>query len=299
MANIVFIGLGNMGAPIAKHLAKAGHQLTVTNRTPSKSAQWLQETTRDEAISVKPCALRNHQLPSDTDVVILCVNRDEDVKEWLLDNGIISQLRPNSLIIDHSTTSATLAEEMARHAAKKGIFFCDIPVSGGQQGAQTGQLSLMTGCSPEVFGHISTITAPYTKAIAHMGPPGSGQKTKMVNQICVAGLIQSLAEGIRFAENNDLDVQKVMELVGQGAASSWQLINRHNTMIAGEYDHGFAVDLMHKDLTICFEQAKKSNSPTPVAELVDEYFQELQAAGHGSRDTSALLLRLQHKGESN
>lgn len=293
MANIVFIGLGNMGAPIAKHLATAGHQLTVTNRSLGKATQWLQEATSDEAISVKPRLLSDHQLPNDTDVVILCVNRDEDVREWLIDNGIISQLRPNSLIIDHSTTSATLAEEMADYAAKEQIFFCDIPVSGGQQGAQTGQLSLMTGCNPKVFDRISTITAPYTKAIAHMGPPGSGQKTKMVNQICVAGLIQSLAEGIRFAENNDLDVKKVMDLVGQGAASSWQLINRHETMIAGEYNHGFAVDLMRKDLTICFQQAEKSNSPTPITQLVDQYFQELQVAGHGKKDTSALLLRLQ------
>lgn len=293
MANIVFIGLGNMGAPMAVHLAKAGHKLTVANRSPQKVDKWLATIEPYHELKFEPKALQGHILPTDTDVVILCVSQDEDVREWLIDNGIISQLSANSIIIDHSTTSASLAEEMANLAAKEEIYFCDIPVSGGQQGAQSGQLSLMTGCNPAIFEKITAITAPYTKAIAHMGKPGSGQKTKMVNQICVAGLIQSLAEGINFAENNGLDVKKVMQLVGQGAASSWQLLNRHDTMIAGEYDHGFAVDLMHKDLQICINQAKKSNSPTPITKLIDQYYQELQASGHGNKDTSALLLRLQ------
>lgn len=291
MANIVFIGLGKMGAPMAAHLAKAGHKLTVTNRSPEKVTQWLSDI--DLETDITPTALVGHALPNDTKVVILCVSRDEDVREWLIDNGIIAQLSAKSIIIDHSTTSATLAEEMANQAAKEDIYFCDIPVSGGQQGAQSGQLSLMVGCNPTIFEQITAITAPYTKAIAHMGTPGSGQKTKMVNQICVAGLVQSLAEGIIFAEKNNLDVKKVMQLVGHGAASSWQLLNRHDTMIAGEYDHGFAIDLMHKDLQICINQAVKSNSPTPITQLIDQYFQELQALGHGNKDTSALLLRLQ------
>lgn len=296
MANIVFIGLGNMGAPMATHLANAGHKLTVANRSPEKVAQWLMQFEESSSLPHTPAALNGSTLPSDTDVVILCVSRDEDVREWLIDNGIISQLPAHSVIIDHSTTSATLAEEMANLAAKEDIYFCDTPVSGGQQGAQSGQLSLMAGCDSRVFEQISSITAPYTKAIAHMGKPGCGQKTKMVNQICVAGLVQALAEGIHFAENNNLDVKKVMNLVAQGAASSWQLINRHDTMISGEYDHGFALDLMHKDLQICLEQASKSNSAIPVTHLVDQYYQELQAKGHGSKDTSALLLRLQTLG---
>ena len=296
MANIVFIGLGNMGAPMATHLANAGHKLTVANRSPEKVAQWLMQFEESSSLPHTPAALNGSTLPSDTDVVILCVSRDEDVREWLLDNGIISQLPAHSVIIDHSTTSASLAEEMANLAAKEDIYFCDTPVSGGQQGAQSGQLSLMAGCDSRVFEQISSITAPYTKAIAHMGKPGCGQKTKMVNQICVAGLVQALAEGIHFAENNNLDVKKVMNLVGQGAASSWQLVNRHDTMISGEYDHGFALDLMHKDLQICLEQASKSNSATPVTHLVDQYYQELKAKGHGSKDTSALLLRLQTLG---
>jgi 3-hydroxyisobutyrate dehydrogenase len=296
MTNIVFIGLGNMGAPMATHLANAGHKLTVANRSPEKVAQWLMQFEESSSLPHAPAALYGSTLPSDTDVVILCVSRDEDVREWLVDNGIISQLPAHSVIIDHSTTSATLAEEMANLAAKEDIYFCDTPVSGGQQGAQSGQLSLMVGCDSRVFEQISSITAPYTKAIAHMGKPGCGQKTKMVNQICVAGLVQALAEGINFAENNNLDVKKVMNLVGQGAASSWQLVNRHDTMISGEYDHGFALDLMHKDLQICLEQASRSNSATPVTHLVDQYYQELQAKGHGSKDTSALLLRLQTLG---
>lgn len=293
MANIVFIGLGNMGAPMASHLAKAGHKLTVANRSSEKVSKWLTNINTENNLKHQPQALSGTSLPKDTDVVILCVSRDSDVEEWLIDNGIILQLSKHSIIIDHSTTSAKLAETMAIAAAKQEIFFCDVPMSGGQQGAQSGQLSLMAGCDPLVFEKITTLLSPYTKAIAHMGTPGAGQKTKMVNQICVAGLIQALAEGINFAQNNGLDVKKVMELVGQGAASSWQLINRHNTMIQGEYDHGFALSLMHKDLQICLEQAAQIGTPLPITQLVDGFYQELEATGHGNKDTSALLLHLQ------
>ncbi|MEK9766757.1 MAG: NAD(P)-dependent oxidoreductase, partial [Thalassolituus sp.] len=268
MATIVFIGLGNMGAPIAGHLANAGNTLYVSNRSRQKVDQWLEHNPGT--------ALQGTTLPADTDAVILCVSRDDDVKEWLIDNGIIDQLKPGSVIIDHSTTSATLAENMAEECKKGDIFFCDIPVSGGQQGAQSGQLSLMAGADSAIFDYICSITAPYTKAIAHMGPPGNGQKTKMVNQICVAGLIQALAEGVHFAENNGLDVEKVMQLIGAGAASSWQLVNRHKTMIEGRYDHGFAVSLMHKDLQICLNQASESNTSLPVTRLVDGYYSELE-----------------------
>ncbi len=286
--NILFIGLGNMGAPMAAHLANAGHSLTVANRSPEKVSKWL-ESNPGQPLSAPDA------LPGQTDAVILCVSRDKDVEEWLLDNGITNQLKPGALIIDHSTTSADLAERMAEAAAENGIFFCDVPVSGGQQGAQNGQLSLMAGCDAEAYEKLVEITAPYTKAIAHMGPPGCGQKTKMVNQICVAGLIQSLAEGIHFAQESGLDAEKVMELVGQGAASSWQLVNRHKTMIDGDYDHGFAVSLMHKDLQICLQEAKASGLSLPVTELVDSYYQQLESEGSGSKDTSSLLLRLQNQ----
>jgi len=289
MKNILFIGLGNMGAPMAGHLANAGHALTVTNRSKSKVDLWLSQYSGAAlpAIAEGPLQL------SDTDVVILCVSRDEDVREWLIDNGIINALKPGALIIDHSTTSAMLAEQMADAAAEQGVFFCDVPVSGGQQGAIHGQLSLMAGCDTKTYDDLCEVTSPYTKAIARMGDPGAGQKTKMVNQICVAGLIEALAEGIHFAEQNGLDTKKVMELVGQGAASSWQLINRHESMIDGEYDHGFAVSLMHKDLQICLQQAAQSGTSLPVTELVDRYYGELESQGDGTKDTSALLLRLQ------
>lgn len=286
MSNIAFIGLGNMGAPIAHHLAQAGHVLTVANRSPSKVDTWLDNN--------KGAAMTATTLPTNTDAVILCVSRDEDVNEWLVDNGIIEQLKPGSLIIDHSTTSADLAENMARIATERGVFYCDVPVSGGQQGAINGQLSLMAGCEPEVYEQLRKITAPYTKAIARMGPVGTGQKTKMVNQICVAGLIQALAEGIHFAQENNLDVDKVMALVGQGAASSWQLQNRYKTMNNGDYEHGFAANLMHKDLQICLEQAHISGAQLPITQQVDKYYQELIAQGDGGKDTSALLLRLQN-----
>jgi len=290
MATIVFIGLGNMGAPMAAHLAAAGNTLYVANRSPEKVNQWLE--------SHPGTALQGTTLPADTEAVIFCVSRDEDVREWLIDNGIKDQLKPGSVVIDHSTTSAILAEEMATECEKSGIFFCDVPVSGGQQGAQSGQLSLMAGAADAVFNKVEALTAPYTKVIAHMGPPGSGQKTKMVNQICVAGLIQALAEGVHFAQNNDLDVEKVMQLVGAGAASSWQLINRHQTMIDGEYDHGFAVSLMHKDLQICLKQAAEAGIELPVTSQVDDYYADLERTGHGNKDTSALLLRLKENGNT-
>jgi len=286
--NILFIGLGNMGAPMAAHLANAGHALTVTNRSQSKITQWLGSNVGQALPS--PDAL-----PAETDAVILCVCRDEDVEEWLIDNGIINQLSPGALIIDHSTTSAGLAEKMATAASENGVYFCDVPVSGGQQGAQNGQLSLMAGCDSNAYERLVDLTAPYTKAIAHMGDPGCGQKTKMVNQICVAGLIQSLAEGIHFAQESGLDPKKVMELVGQGAASSWQLINRHQTMIDGDYDHGFAVSLMHKDLQICLHEARAEGVSLPITEIVDSYYQQLESDGNGHKDTSSLLLRLQKR----
>jgi len=288
--NILFIGLGNMGAPMAAHLASAGHSLTVANRSPSKINQWL-------GSNVGQALPSPDTLPAETDAVILCVSRDEDVEEWLIDNGIINQLSPGTLIIDHSTTSAGLAERMAAAAAQNGVFFCDVPVSGGQQGAENGQLSLMAGCAPEAYERLVNLTAPYTRAIAHMGEPGCGQKTKMVNQICVAGLIQSLAEGIHFAQESGLDAEKVMSLVGQGAASSWQLVNRHETMIKGDYNHGFAVSLMHKDLQICLQEAKALGVELPVTGIVDEYYQELESDGNGDKDTSSLLLRLKQHGK--
>ena len=284
---IHFIGLGNMGFPMAGHLANAGFNVSVFNRTPSKSSNWL-ESFFGTALSTP---MKNIEK---SNVVILCVSKDEDVRELLTaDNGIISKLSTNTVIIDHSTTSAQLAIDMANAAAEVGCFYVDAPVSGGQQGAINGQLSLMVGCPAEVFKQVQTTTAPYTKAIVHMGPVGSGQKTKMVNQICVAGLIEALAEGLFFAEQAGLDTQKVMDVVSQGAASSWQQVNRHKTMIAGEYEHGFAVDLMQKDLAICLKEASRLNIDLPTTCQVSGFYSELQADNLGRLDTSALLMRLQ------
>ncbi|HBS41632.1 MAG TPA: 2-hydroxy-3-oxopropionate reductase [Oceanospirillales bacterium] len=286
MADILFIGLGVMGAPMAAHLASAGHAVTVTNRSPAKVDNWLQKH--------KGSALP-HPIPPrlDLDAVILCVGNDNDVREWLTVKGLLPALKPGTLIIDHSTTSATLAEEMAARCAETGVYFCDVPVSGGEQGAINGQLSLMAGCDSAAYDTLVSLTAPYTKAIAHMGPPGCGQKTKMVNQICITGLVEALSEGILFAQKAGLDVDKVMQLVSQGAAGSWQLSNRYKTMLAGEYDHGFAVELMCKDLDICLDQAGKLGLELPVATLVSGYYRELMLAGHNRKDTSSLLLRLQ------
>ncbi|MFP6844724.1 MAG: NAD(P)-dependent oxidoreductase [Thalassolituus sp.] len=287
--NILFIGLGNMGFPMAGHLANAGFNVKVFNRSPAKVANWL--------ANFKGIATSSHvDLVENCNFVVLCVGKDDDVRELLTDdNGIISRLAPNTIIIDHSTTSTELATDMAKAAELHNCFYVDAPVSGGQQGAINGQLSLMVGCDDVVFERVKAVTAPYTKAIVHMGPVGSGQKTKMVNQICVAGLIEALAEGLFFAERAGLDTQKVMDVVSQGAASSWQLVNRHKTMIAGEYEHGFAVDLMQKDLAICLQEASELKIELPATRAVSGFYADLQADQLGHCDTSALLLRLQKR----
>ncbi|QQD21364.1 NAD-binding protein [Oceanospirillaceae bacterium ASx5O] len=284
MATIAFLGLGNMGYPMAGHLANSGHQLRVFNRTHNKAQRWVEEFPGTACTTP---ATTTHN----ADAVILCVGRDADVRE-LLNDQLLAQLQPGTLLIDHTTTSARLAEELAARCAEQGLRFADVPVSGGQQGAINGQLSLMAGCAAADYDDIVRITAPYTRLIERLGNPGCGQKAKMVNQICVAGLIQALAEGLQFARNAGLDAEQVMKVIGQGAASSWQLQNRHQTMLNGEFDHGFAVDWMRKDLQICLQEALHNGSSLPVTALVDQFYGELQQQGAGKLDTSALLLRL-------
>lgn len=286
MANITFIGLGNMGYPMAGHLVQAGHKVVAYNRSSDAAVRWANEY---QAQSTSHLA----EACNDADIVLLCVGRDSDVREILLgSHSPLQQLKPNSLIIDHTTTSALVAEEVHKECQRLGLRFADAPVSGGQQGAINGQLSIMLGCDAQDYQEIKQLIAPYTKSIERMGEVGSGQKTKMVNQICVAGLIQALAEGLQFAVNSGLDVEQVMRVVGNGAASSWQLVNRHQTMIAGEYEHGFAVDWMRKDLQICLQEAAQNGSSLPVTALVDQFYGELQQQQLGHLDTSALLLRL-------
>ncbi len=289
MATLAFIGLGNMGYPMAGHLANNDHSVRVYNRTPARTAQWLNEY-HGEGFDNVSNAVRN------CDAVILCIGRDDDVREVLTgQHNAIAAMNPGTLIIDHTTTSANLTEEIASAAKASGLRFSDAPVSGGQQGAISGQLSLMIGCDVDDYSNIQSFTAPYTRVSERMGGIGCGQKTKMVNQICVAGLIQALAEGLNFAERAGLDQKKVMSVISQGAAGSWQMSNRHQSMIEGKYDHGFAIDWMRKDLDICLEEAQCSGINLPVTELVNGYYQELQSMGAGKLDTSALLLRLQQK----
>ncbi len=292
MATLAFIGLGNMGYPMAGHLANNGHSVRVYNRTPARTAQWLSEYNGEGFDNISN-AVRH------CDAVILCVGRDDDVRDILTgQHNAIAAMNRGTLIIDHTTTSALLAEEMDSAAKASGLRFSDAPVSGGQQGAINGQLSLMVGCDANDYDDVRRITAAYTRTIERMGEIGSGQKTKMVNQICVAGLIQALAEGLHFAEKAGLDRDKVMGVIAQGAAGSWQMSNRHQTMIAGEYQHGFAIDWMRKDLDICLEEALRNNTDLPVTRLVNDYYRELQSMGAGRLDTSALLLRLQNKDEN-
>lgn len=284
MANILFIGLGNMGHPMAGHLANAGHALTVANRSPAKVENWLNHY-EGKAFDQTESTL--------FDAIILCVGNDQDVEEWLIDKQLFNRLKPSCPVIDHTTTSADLAERMSLAAQSSGHYFCDVPVSGGQQGAINGQLSLMCGAETLIYDKVKQLTQPYTRAIDLMGAPGCGQKTKMVNQICVAGLVQALSEGMNFASQAGLDVKKVMGLVSKGAGGSWQLDNRHQTMIDDEYDHGFAIDLMLKDLNICMDTANNIQAPLPVTKIVKGFYESLSQSGHGRKDTSALLIKLQ------
>ncbi|SFB82029.1 2-hydroxy-3-oxopropionate reductase [Marinospirillum celere] len=286
--NLAFIGLGVMGSPMASHLAQGGHQVCVYNRTPVKAQQWLDQHSGHSFVTTPAKAA------AEADIVLLCVGKDDDVREVITGpQGILQTLKAGSLVIDHTTASASLAQEMATACKEKQIDFLDAPVSGGQQGAENGQLTIMVGGEQAAFERGQPIMELFAKAVTHMGPAGSGQMTKMVNQICIGGLVQALAEGLNFAERAGLDQQKVIDVISQGAAGSWQMVNRHKTMINDEYEHGFAVDWMRKDLAICLDQARKLGAQLPVTALVDQFYAEVQNLGGGRWDTSSLLRRLQ------
>jgi 3-hydroxyisobutyrate dehydrogenase-like beta-hydroxyacid dehydrogenase len=287
MTTIAFVGLGTMGYPMAGHLANAGLAVTVFNRTRHKAEAWCAEFGGTPASSPAQAAKA-------ADIVLTCVGNDDDLRAVVSGpEGILQGLESGAMLIDHSTVSAQVSRELADCAADHGIRFVDAPVSGGQQGAMNGQLTIMCGGSAADVSSAETVMRHYARAITHMGPVGNGQLTKMVNQICVAGLVQALAEGLHFADKAGLDLQKVMDAVSQGAASSWQMVNRHKTMIAGEYEHGFAVDWMRKDLAICQAEARQTGATLPVTALVDQLYAEVQAMGGGRWDTSSLLARLQ------
>lgn len=276
-----------MGYPMAGHLSRLGYAVTVFNRTAEKAAGWLHEYAG--AIASTPAAAART-----ADIVFTCVGNDDDLREVVLGpEGIIHGLKQNAVLVDHSTVSAAISRELADVLTQAGAHFMDAPVSGGQQGAQNGQLTIMCGSDAAVFRRIEPVLSSYAKAITLMGPVGAGQLTKMVNQICVAGLVEALAEGLDFAQKAGLDQQKVVDAISQGAASSWQMVNRHKTMIAGEYEHGFAVNWMRKDLSICLEEAQKLGAALPVTQLVDRFYADVQAMGGGRWDTSSLLARLQ------
>ncbi|MBQ1784806.1 MAG: NAD(P)-dependent oxidoreductase [Gammaproteobacteria bacterium] len=286
MARVAFIGLGVMGYPMAGHLAAHGHQLVVYNRSPAKAERWQQQHGGHIAASPAEAA-------AEADFVCLCVGNDEDVRQLLTgSDGVLSRLKPGTIIIDHTTTSATLAEEMARACAAVGGQFMDAPVSGGQSGAQNGVLTVMVGGDAEAFARAEPVIASYAKRIRHLGVSGNGQKAKMVNQICIAGLVQALAEGVHFAEQAGLDIPLLFDTLGAGAAQSWQMDNRHLSMHQRRFDFGFAVDWMRKDLGIALTEAKANGAALPVTALVDQFYAEVQASGGQRLDTSSLLLRL-------
>ncbi|SEI41361.1 3-hydroxyisobutyrate dehydrogenase [Allopseudospirillum japonicum] len=287
-AKIAFIGLGVMGYPMAGHLARAGYGVCVYNRTTSKAAAWVEEYQGTYANTPAEAA-------QDADLVFICVGNDEDVRQVTLGTeGVLSTLGAGGVLIDHSTVSAQLAQELAVACSEQGLDFIDAPVSGGQQGAQNGVLTIMCGAETSAFERVQSVMQTYARAVTLMGPAGSGQLTKMVNQICIAGLVQGLAEGLHFAQHAGLDAHKVMQVISQGAAGSWQMQNRHATMIASEYEHGFAVDWMRKDLNICLQAARQLDIALPVTALVDQFYAEVQNIGGGRWDTSSLLKRLQH-----
>ena len=283
---VAFVGLGAMGYPMAGHLVAAGHSVTVFNRTPERAQRWQDQY--GGAVAATPAEAAEGQ-----DAVMLCVGNDDDVREVACGtHGVLRALPRGSLVIDHTTTSQALAIAVAREAASFGVDFLDAPVSGGQIGAETGALTIMVGANEDTYAAAEPLMACYAKSMRLMGGVGSGQLTKMVNQICIAGLLQGLSEGLHFAERAGLDVAGAVEVIAQGAAQSWQMNNRANTMIAGDFDFGFAVDWMRKDLGIAIDAAHQIGAAVPVTELVDTFYADVQDLGGHRWDTSSLIQRL-------
>jgi 3-hydroxyisobutyrate dehydrogenase len=278
-----FIGLGVMGRPMASHLSKAGYEVNVYNRTREKAEQYV--TEYGGVLCETPAIAA-----TDADIVFACVGNDDDVRAVTYgEAGAFETMKAGSIFVDHTTTSAELAVECATHAKNKGIQFLDAPVSGGEAGAVNGVLTIMIGGSIEAYNTIALVIDCYAKMHKLMGPCGAGQKTKMVNQIAIAGLVQGLSEAINFAQHAGLNPEDVIEVISKGAAQSWQMENRYKTMIAGEFDFGFAVNWMRKDLTICFEEADRNGAALPVARLVNGFYEEVQALGGQRWDTSSLI----------
>lgn len=288
MAKVSFIGLGVMGYPMAGHLAKrGGHDVTVFNRTTAKAEKWAAEYGGSVAPTPRAAA-------EGADFVFTCVGNDDDLRSVTTgSNGAFEGMRKGAIYIDNTTASAIVARELYEAAKARGFASLDAPVSGGQAGAENGQLTVMVGGDPDTFERAEPVIACYAKMVGLMGPAGSGQLTKMVNQLCIAGVVQGLAEGIHFAKKVGLDVEQVIGVISKGAAQSWQMENRHKTMAAGKFDFGFAVDWMRKDLAITLQEARKAGAKIPVAALVDQFYAEVQAMGGRRWDTSSLIARLE------
>jgi len=275
-----------MGYPMAGHLARAGHKVTVYNRTTAKAEKWAQEFGGTVAPTPALAA-------KDADFVFACIGNDDDLRSVTLGkDGVFSGMKSGAVFVDHTTTSATVARELYAEAQKRNLLFLDAPVSGGQAGAEKGQLTIMIGGDDAVYARVEPILKAYAKATTHMGGCGNGQLAKMVNQICIAGVVQSLAEGLNFAKAAGLDTAKLLSAISKGGAGSWQMDNRGKTMVEGKFDFGFAVDWMRKDLGFCLDEAKRNGTPLPVTGIIDQFYAEVQRMGGGRLDTSSLVLRL-------
>lgn len=283
---VAFIGLGTMGAPMAVHLARAGHQVTVYNRTVAKAETWV-------AAHGGRAAASPEQAAREADLVFTCVGNDQDLREVTVGPlGAFQAMPAGSVLVDHTTTSAEVARELAEAARRRGLHFIDAPVSGGNLGAINGVLTVMCGGDAAVFARVQPVITAYARAVTHLGDSGAGQLAKMVNQIAVGGLLQGLAEALAFGQRAGLDMQAVLQVISQGAASSWQMVNRGPTMVADQFDFGFAVDWMRKDLGLVLDEGRRVGARLPVTALVDQFYADVQAMGGGRLDTSSLIKRL-------
>ena len=286
---VSFIGLGVMGYPMAGHISKAGHDVTVYNRTKSKAEKWIKQYKGKIAETPEQAA-------KNSDFVFTCVGNDDDLKEVAIGKkGIFNTIKKDSIYIDNTTASAAVSRELYKNAKANGFGFLDAPVSGGQAGAEKGALTVMVGGDKKDFDKAKNVIDCYSKKVQLLGPSGSGQLAKMVNQICIAGLVQGLSESINFGMNAGLKMEDVIEVISKGAAQSWQMENRYKTMIDDKFDFGFAVDWMRKDLKIAMDEAKKNNSPLPITKIVDGYYEEIQKMGGNRWDTSSLIRRFRKK----
>ena len=283
---VAFLGLGVMGYPMAGHLAKAGHQVTVYNRSAAKRQAWVAEFGGAEAATPRAAA-------QGADIVVCCVGSDDDLRSVVLGaDGALAGMQAGAIFVDHTTASAEVARELYAAAQAQGQHFIDAPVSGGQAGAQNGALTVMCGGDQSVFDTVAPVAQCFSRAFTLMGASGAGQLTKMVNQICIAGVVQGLSEAIAFGEKAGLDVNKVLDVVSKGAAQSWQMENRGKTMVEGKFDFGFAVDWMRKDLGLVLDEAKRNGARLPLTALVDQFYADVQAMDGGRNDTSSLIRRL-------